>query len=133
MVKIINGEIVPDDDPRAVAWQRRQEQSRRPQNTQYGGNPQYGGNQQYGGSNPQYGSQMQGQEQSPLVEINRRLREFGIPNLTLGGHVLEPAIIIALLLALIFIGLKGVLIVGGLYYFFVLRPQQQNQQLAGIR
>ncbi|XP_057308932.1 protein FAM241B-like [Hydractinia symbiolongicarpus] len=105
MVKIIGGEVVQDDDPRAIEWERRQNRTAqgglgRPTDTVH---------------NFAQGVR-QDPNQPPLVAINNRLRGFGIPDFNVGGHVIEPLFSVAGVLALVFWGLPGLLIVAVVWY-----------------
>lgn len=117
MVKIINGEVVPDDDPRAQEWMRRQRQPGSSQSPFP--NAWQHQQQQQGGA----GGRQQMNEQSPTVEINNRLRAFGLSDLRLGQHVIEPMYLVAAVLGLVFWGIPGILIVAAIW-FFMTRQQQ---------
>jgi hypothetical protein len=48
-----------------------------------------------------------------LVEAaNRQLKQFGVPTITLGQYSIEPVFALAIMLALLFFGFPGLLIVG---------------------
>ncbi len=129
MVKIIDGEIVQDDDPRALEWERRQRQSQgwsdprlRNQGQQQAQYQQQGmgamgafGNMMgnVGGGNAQ-----PGQAPSPLQGINNRLSEMGLRPWNIGQYVVEPVFTVALVLALVFYGVKGLMVVGIVWYMF---------------
>nr|XP_004210717.1 protein FAM241B-like [Hydra vulgaris] len=100
MVKIINGEIVQDDDPRAKAWVQKKNSSQRLSSNNYNRHQE-----------TSIG------ERSPVDEINNRLRGFGIPNLTLAGHIVEPVFLIAAVVALVMWGFIGLLVVALIWYF----------------
>lgn len=116
MVKIIDGEIVQDDDPRAIEWERRQRQN-------YGWNdPRLRGSQAPPSQNNQFppggGHQGQIQGQSPFQGINEKLAQFGLRPWRIGENVVEPVFTVALILALVFYGLPGVVIVAVIWYMF---------------
>ena len=136
MVKIIDGEIVQDDDPRAIEWERRQRQSqgwndsrlrgdhRNQQETTgspsfasaFGrmGNPPSGGGQN---------SQMEGR--SPFQEINEKLSGLGLRPWSIGDYVVEPIFTVALILAFVLYGFPGLAVVGIIWFFFG-RTQRQT-------
>lgn len=131
MVKIIDGEIVQDDDPRAIEWERRQRQNQgysdprlrnnqNEQQQQQGSMGAFGG--LFGGGMGRAGApgagHQQGQGQSPFDGINQRLSEFGLRPWNIGGNVVEPIVTVALILALVFYGLRGVMVVAIVWYLF---------------
>ena len=136
MVKIIDGEIVQDDDPRAIEWERRQRQSQgyndpRLRNNQYWQQQQQGPQEQQGsmgafggqfgrgmGRAGAPGTNQQGHGQSPFDGINQRLSEFGFRPWNIGGNVVEPIVTVALILALMFYGFRGVIVVAIVWYLF---------------
>ena len=114
MVTIINGEIVPDNDPRAQAyWQRKNNSSARettegePRQTSPRNQTSRSG--QRNGTNVQNGGSM-------FYDVNNRLLEAGIPRLTFAGRVFEPLVLIGIMLAVIFLGLRGLMLIGLIYF-----------------
>lgn len=134
MVKIIDGEIVPDDDPRAVEWERRQRQSQGWNDKRLRGNATPGG----GADGSQYnnafarmgfpqGSGAQGgqpQGQSPFQGINEKLTELGLRPWNIGEYIVEPVFTVALILALVFYGFPGLVVVAVIWFVFG-RTQRQ--------
>ncbi len=134
MVKIIDGEIVADDDPRAVEWERRQRQSQgwsdprlrnaasqqsqygAPQGSGLGASSMFGMGNMMGGAAPN--AQPGQHPQSPLQGINDRLSEMGLRPWNVGEYVVEPIFTVALVLALVFYGIKGMMVVGIVWYLF---------------
>ncbi|GFO38253.1 chromosome 10 open reading frame 35 [Plakobranchus ocellatus] len=94
MVRILaNGDIVPDDDPRARASQPTQRpNTRTPQRQEQGGD---------------YGQQ--GQSVSIFQVLNQRLLAFGIPRFNIGDIVVEPIVSVGLLLSLVLFGIHGLI------------------------
>ena len=135
-MKIIDGEIVQDDDPRAVEWERRQRQNQGWNDPRLrGGN----GAQQGTGGGPPYnnafarmgyapqggvGQQGQFQGQSPFQGINQKLSELGLRPWNIGDNVVEPIFIVALILALVFYGFPGLVVVGVIWFVFGRTPRQ---------
>ena len=110
MVTIINGEIVQDNDPRAQEFRnrgRRQEQQQR-------------GQQQW--THSQNLPQEQGG--SMFDQLNNRLISAGFPRWNLGQNVVEPIVSVALILALVLFGFKGVLLVG--VAWFIMQQSRQR-------
>jgi len=125
MVKIINGEVVPDNDPRAQEWTRRQNTpsySQNNTNTNTRARTSNIGNSNTGSNSSQQNTGG-GAQQSPLVDVNNRLRGLGVPNFQLAGQVVEPVFTVAALLALVFWGFPGLLIVAVVWYIMT----RQNQ------
>ena len=129
MVKIINGEIVQDDDPRAVEWARLQSQrqsvTQRRQQTGQGMQGQGQGMGLFGGLQGAFGSGQGRQEpqpaqaqQSPFQGINEKLAGMGIPRWNIGQNVVEPLFSVIFVLALIFYGVRGLLMAGLLWFMF---------------
>ena len=52
----------------------------------------------------------------PVQQINEKLRTFGIPTLTVRGHVVEPIFLVGGLLALMMWGFPGLLIALIIWY-----------------
>ena len=116
MVTIINGEIVQDDDPRAHAYrERNRRESQRTE--QPAGQPHYMGRSQPAGEAPAGGLGV-------FSELNTRLLNAGFPRWNVGQNVVEPVASVALILALIFFGLRGVLLVG--LVWFLIRQSQAH-------
>jgi len=123
MVTIIDGEIVQDDDPRAQAykqrnrWQENSPPSQREQNFDPGrmrARPQVGPGGIGGGS--------------IIDQVNNKLLSAGFPRWNLGQNVIEPIVSVALLLALIFFGVKGLLMVGVVWFLLNQANQHQAHQ-----
>ena len=108
MVTIINGEIIQDDDPRAQAFRqrgRRQEQQyEQPEQWPHGSE----------GRNPP----AEGAGGTVFDQLNNRLLATGFPRWNLGQNVVEPIVSVALIFALVFFGVRGVLLVGVAWFFF---------------
>ena len=117
MVTIIDGEIVQDNDPRAQAYRQRgrqQQQSDQPRNRQQAQNNMA----------PGVGGIGTG---SIFDQLNNKLIAAGFPRWNLGQHVVEPIHSAALILALFFFGLRGILFVG-LIWFLLKQSQATGQQ-----
>lgn len=117
MVTIINGEIVPDNDPRAKAYRERKSNTNRQESTSRTANE----NARTNGRGTQYGRQdnvNNNNQASPFTEINNYLLRVGIPRFTLAGTVVEPIILIAALLVLVFFGLPGLILMAIAYFVF---------------
>ncbi|XP_066915125.1 protein FAM241B-like [Clytia hemisphaerica] len=112
MVKIINGEIVPDDDPRAQRFTQQQQRNNQPFPNAW----QRAGNQGNQAQPNRQQQQQQQQQPSPLTEINNRLRGFGINDVNIQGNVIEPIFLVAAVLALVFYGFPGLLIVAVVWF-----------------
>uniref|UniRef100_A0A8D0BIG6 Family with sequence similarity 241 member B n=1 Tax=Salvator merianae TaxID=96440 RepID=A0A8D0BIG6_SALMN len=113
MVRILaNGDIVQDDDPRVRQSTRNRENSSQPgffnRMTNAGATPQ----QQYHQQQPQ-GARPG--ERSPFSDINQQLVNLGFPTWNLGNQVVEPVVSILLLFLLMFVGVRGLLLVGLIY------------------
>ena len=112
MVKIIAGEIVSDDDIRAQRFDQRQRNNQPfPNVWQRGGGGQ--SNQYQQQQSPPAGEGAPG----PLTEINNRLRGFGIGNQFIQGRLIEPVFQVAAVLALVFYGIPGIIVVGLIWFF----------------
>ena len=113
MVTIINGEIVPDNDPRAKAYRERksnQNSQSQTRNRSTNQNATTDREIQNGGRNDR---------NSPVTEINNYLVNAGMPRLNMGGTVIQPIFLIAALLVIIFMGPSGILIIGIGYFLYV--------------
>ncbi|GFR96086.1 chromosome 10 open reading frame 35 [Elysia marginata] len=100
MVRILaNGDIVPDDDPRARSSQPTQRQNSRvpPRQDQAGDNRQ------------------QGQQISIFQVLNQKLLDFGIPRFSIGDLAVEPIVSVGLLLSLVLFGIHGLIFAGILF------------------
>jgi len=96
MVKILsNGEIVPDDDPRAQQAQSRPQ--RPPQ-------PHMAARQQQ-----QEGAYHHGQQVSIFHSLNQKLHNMGIPPFRIGEIVIEPIVTVGFLFALLMFGIQGLI------------------------
>ena len=135
MVKIIDGEIVQDDDPRAIEWENRQRRNQGWNDPRLrGGN----GSQQGPNTNPSYGNafarmgapsggggqDVQNRGESPFQGINQKLSEFGLRPWSIGEYVVEPIFTVALILALVLYGFPGLVVVGVIWFVFG-RTQRQ--------
>jgi len=102
MVKILsNGEIVPDDDPRA-------QQTRRPQTrSQTNNSPQQ--QQQGRHQQPAQNGAPGGQQVSIFQSLNQKLLNMGIPPFRIGEIVIEPIVTVGLLFALFMFGIQGLI------------------------
>lgn len=112
MVTIINGEIVQDNDPRAQEFRnrgRRQEQQQR-------------GQQQQQWTHSQNPPQEQGG--SMFDQLNNRLISAGFPRWNLGQYVVQPIVSVALILALVLFGFKGILLFGVVW--FIMLPSRRR-------
>lgn len=129
MVKIIDGEIVQDDDPRAIEWEKQQRQNHgwSDPRLRAGFNQQ----QQHGAETQNrpdtgtgmfgLGGMMGGQGQpgnSTFQGINQKLSEMGLRPWNIGGYVVKPVFTIALVIAALFYGVRGMLIVAIIWYLF---------------
>lgn len=110
MVTIINGEIVPDSDPRAKAYRERRN------NSSPGQSSTRAVYQNYNRDNQGIQDGGQNNDNSPFTEINNYLRRLGIPQFTLAGRVIEPVVLIGALLVVLFFGLPGLLLMGVIYF-----------------
>jgi hypothetical protein len=108
MVTIINGEIVPDNDPRAKAYRERRSNTNRGQTNARTANE----------NAPRIQDGGQNNANSPFTEMNNYLIRVGIPRFTLAGTVVEPIILIAALVALILFGLPGLVLMAIGYFVF---------------
>lgn len=120
MVTIINGEIVPDDDPRAQAYrQRRNNASRRDTSeraTSFRGQTSEQGDTRNPNTNNVQGAGARGTANSMFYNVNNRLLDAGLPRLTVAGRVIEPLILIGVVLGVIFLGLRGLALIGVVYF-----------------
>ncbi|KXJ09579.1 uncharacterized protein FAM241B [Exaiptasia diaphana] len=112
MVTIIDGEIVQDDDPRAQAYKQR---NRRPEPTTQSQTEQTFDSTRMR-QRPQVGPGGIGGG-SIIDQFNNKLLAAGFPRWNLGQNVVEPIVSVMLILALVFFGLKGVLMVGLVWFF----------------
>ncbi|XP_031553322.1 protein FAM241B-like [Actinia tenebrosa] len=119
MVTIINGEIVQDNDPRAQAYKQR---NRRPESLTEQG--VQGGPNSFSTRQRPNGPSVLGQG-SMLDQLNNKLLDAGFPRWNLGQNVVQPIVSVILLLALLLFGLKGLLIVG--FIWFMLRHSAGQQ------
>ncbi|XP_021350508.1 uncharacterized protein C10orf35 homolog [Mizuhopecten yessoensis] len=113
MVKILsNGDIVPDNDPRASAGQSNSSSSQRPRQRQ--GFVQH----------DEAGPQLYGQQVSIFETANQKLHGLGIPSWNLGQYTVQPIVTVGCLVALMVFGLPGIIFAAVL--FFVVKWSQQN-------
>lgn len=110
MVTIINGEIVQDNDPRAQAYRQRGSQQEHSIQSR---------NRQQNMASPGVGGIGTG---SIFDQLNNKLLSAGFPRWSMGQHVIEPIHSVALILALVFFGLRGILFVGLIW--FLLKQSQ---------
>lgn len=108
MVTIINGEIVADSDPRAQEYRNRGRRQERQQGQSQQQQLTYGTHDQQ--QNPN------GQEGGLFTQLNNRLLTAGFPRWNLGQYVVEPIMSVSLILALVLFGLRGVLLVGVVWF-----------------
>ncbi|XP_005106866.1 protein FAM241B [Aplysia californica] len=98
MVRILaNGDIVPDDDPRAQQ-NRSRPQARAPP-TQQRGSVRH--------EDP--AAAQGGQPVNLFHSLNERLRAMGIPPWTLGNIVIEPLVTVGFIAALLLFGIHGLI------------------------
>ncbi|XP_072138118.1 uncharacterized protein FAM241A [Mobula birostris] len=108
MVRILaNGDIVQDDDPRVRKTPPRREELNRGRqgfihNTEHTNQPFQG---------------PANQGHSLFADLNQRLIHMGFPRWNLGNQVIEPIMSILLLLMLMLFGMRGLVLIGGLYLF----------------
>ncbi|GCC33059.1 hypothetical protein chiPu_0011526 [Chiloscyllium punctatum] len=57
------------------------------------------------------------QGHSLFANLNQRLINMGFPRWNLGNQVIEPLISVLLILLLMMFGMRGLLLIGGLYLF----------------
>ncbi|XP_062576976.1 protein FAM241B-like [Saccostrea cucullata] len=127
MVRILsNGDIVPDDDPRAQqAAGNRGSNSPRPRQ----GFVQHDSDQQPGAGRGFLG---QGDGQvSVFTLINQKLLDLGIPRFSVGPYVVEPIATVGMILATLLFGLPGLLF--GAVLFLVVMSSQATGQAGGQR
>ena len=60
-----------------------------------------------------------GPSASIFTEVNQKLRETGIPSWNIGPYVVEPIVSVAAVIAVLFFGLPGLLIVAALFFVSV--------------
>lgn len=108
MVKIINGEVVQDDDPRAIEWMQHQNLKNHTNNRSA---PNESYQQQQSQQQAAGGFQGVGDLQNIVLNINNKLRAFGLNDLHVGDHVVEPIFLVAGVLALVFWGVPGIFII----------------------
>ena len=123
MVTIINGEIVPDNDPRAKAYRERKNNTNRSQENAGTSNS----NTAWRTQPVQDGGQVRRQDNgnSPFTGINNYLLNVGVPRFTVAGTVVEPVVLVGLLVMLIFVGLRGLIFIALIY--FVFSASQRNR------
>ena len=120
MVRIVNGCVVDDDDPRA-----RRGQDRQPRQGGYGRiHQQQQQDEQVRGQVP-HGHGAPGVHQvSPLATANEKLKSLGIPTLQVAGYQLEPLVMVGFVLAFCLMGLPGLLL--GCVLFYLHQTQGNN-------
>ncbi|XP_069123723.1 LOW QUALITY PROTEIN: protein FAM241B-like [Argopecten irradians] len=114
MVKILsNGDIVPDNDPRASGGSAgSSSSSSQPRQRQGFVRHDDAGPQQYG-------------QQVSIFEIaNQKLLGLGIPSWNLGQYTVQPIVTVGCLIALMIFGLPGIIFAAVL--FFVVNWSQQS-------
>ncbi|PVD39352.1 hypothetical protein C0Q70_01982 [Pomacea canaliculata] len=123
MVRILsNGDIVPDDDPRAQAAGSRGNSAGDNSNRPRQGYVQHDGNGQQAFA--------EGRQISVFEVLNQKLLAFGIPRFTFGQFVFEPIVSVGFLLAGLLFGISGLLFAGLLY--FVVRWSQTGGGFSGL-
>ncbi|XP_033756093.1 protein FAM241B-like [Pecten maximus] len=115
MVKILsNGDIVPDNDPRASTATGSSSNSQQPRQRQGFVRHDEAGQQQYG-------------QQVSIFEIaNQKLQGLGIPSWNLGQYTVQPIVTVGCLIALMVFGLPGIIFAAVL--FFVVNWSQQSSR-----
>lgn len=125
MVRILsNGDIVPDDDPRAQQRSSRSSgSSARPRQgyVQHDDN-----NYQQGGMGAQGG-----QSVSIFTVVNQKLLGYGLPRFNVGPYVVEPIVLVGLVIAGLLMGIPGLIFAALL--FFVSQWSQGGGGGAGTR
>ncbi|XP_069741705.1 protein FAM241B-like [Narcine bancroftii] len=108
MVRILaNGDIVQDDDPRVrKAPPRREELNRGRQGYIHNTENAY-----------QPHQRPANQGHSLFSDMNQRLINMGFPRWNLGNQVIEPIMSVLLVLMLVLFGVRGLVLIGGLYLF----------------
>ncbi|XP_078387029.1 uncharacterized protein FAM241A [Cetorhinus maximus] len=113
MVRILaNGDIVQDDDPRVRKQPERRENLNR---------PRQGFIHNSENTNQLYQGQAN-QGHSLFTDMNQRLINMGFPRWNLGNQVIEPIMSVFLILLLMMFGMRGLLLIGGLYLFSRFTP-----------
>ncbi|XP_048472345.1 protein FAM241B-like isoform X2 [Rhincodon typus] len=108
MVRILaNGEIVQNDDPRVRTAPQRREDLNRPRQG-YVHNSENANQFYHGQTN---------QDHSLFANLNQQLINMGFPRWNLGNQVIEPLVSVLLILLLMMFGMRGLLLIGGLYLF----------------
>lgn len=129
MVRILsNGDIVPDDDPRA-----QQSSSRSTYTGTSSTRPRQGFIRNDDNAGYQQGGQagMGGQSVSIFTVINQKLLGYRLPRFNVGSYVIEPIVLVAFVLAGMLMGLPGLLFAAIL--FFVTQSSGNNGGGAGNR
>jgi hypothetical protein len=112
MVRILaNGDIVPDNDPRANA------QPPPPNNQQ-------GGTQRMGSVNQDNPAVRHGPDASIFTTFNQQLSGYGIPTWHIGPYPVEPIASLGFLLSLFFFGFGGLFLSG--FIFFAVKYSQMG-------
>eukprot|EP00117_Sycon_ciliatum_P011760 scpid71760/ scgid13096/ len=122
MVRVVNGVLVDDDDPRAQGNRGRREQ-RGVQGGIHQHQPQEHDQAGYGAARGPHAAQP-GHHVSPLDTANEKLLSLGIPRLQVAGYQLEPIVMVGFVLAFMLMGLPGVLL--GAVLFYLHHNQQRN-------
>ncbi|CAC5392856.1 unnamed protein product [Mytilus coruscus] len=102
-----NGDIVPDDDPRA---QQSSSRSGRPTSAR----PRQGFVQH--DNNAYQQGQAGGQSVSVFTVVNQKLLGYGLPRFNVGPYVVEPIVIVAFVLAGLLMGLPGLIFAALLFF-----------------
>mmetsp|Transcript_16101 Transcript_16101/g.32626 ORF Transcript_16101/g.32626 Transcript_16101/m.32626 type:complete len:154 (-) Transcript_16101:111-572(-) len=122
MVKIINGEIVPDDDPRAKAYARRM-------NAANTGSSRNTGNPSAAyGSGPGQSGQMFATQQSGAQEPGKGF--MGLPTIKIMGEEIKPEMYLGAALLAFFFGPEKVLILIAVFFLFKWYQQKTRGQNA---
>ncbi|KAJ8319202.1 hypothetical protein KUTeg_004293, partial [Tegillarca granosa] len=107
MVKILsNGDVVPDDDPRAQSSSSRGSSSSRPRQ----------GFVRHDDVGNQQGMYAQGQQVNVFDTFNQKLINMGIPRFNVGPYVVEPIVLVGFVLAGLLMGMPGLLFAAILFF-----------------
>lgn len=123
MVRIVNGVVVDDDDPRA-----RQSRDRPAQAGGFGRIRHRPAQEEGAGHRGQAapGGPAAEHHVSPLATANEKLLALGIPRLEIAGYQLEPLVLVGFVLAFILMGPPGLLFGIVLFYLHHTQTQRAN-------
>lgn len=124
MVRVVNGVLVDDNDPR---WVRRNERAEQPRSRRMGGVDSF-----RNAAPHNDGTHHGGPGVSPFDTINEHLLAAGFPRWQVAGSTVEPIVTVAFLLAFVMLGVKGLLL-GALLFYFHQRTVQQHEPREGQR